>query len=153
MKNECYKKKIGLVDSIFISTKKGAPREQIREGFFKEGFGLVGDVNSGKTDKHVVILGLESREQIEKHGKEGLCFKRFHETIRTKNIELYRLTVGTKIMIGESIHEISYIGKRCFDECELVRKNSKCLLSSQVVFTKVINGSTIRVGDTIQVYF
>lgn len=151
MKDDYYKRMTGVVDEIFISTKKGASRERIEEGIFKTGFGLVGDVNSGKTDRHVVILGTENRERIDKKGKKGLCVNRFHETIRVKNVELYKLAVGTKIMIGETIHEISYIGKRCFDECELVRKGNKCLLSSQVVFTKVINGGIIRIGDSIQV--
>ena len=151
MKTEYYENMIGLVDSIFISTKKGGPRKEIEEGLFKTEFGLVGDVNSGKVDRQVVLLDLESLEQIEKLKEEGLCINRFHETIRTKNIELYKLRVGTKLMIGETIHEIRYIGKRCFDECQLVKKENKCLLSSQVVFTKIINGGVIRVGDIIKV--
>ncbi len=151
MEDGYCRKDTGLVEAIFIGEQKSAPRQKIEEGILKAGFGLVGDINSGKLNKHVVILGLEDRIQVEKHEKEGLCINRFHETIRTKNIELYKQDIGTKIKIGETIHEISYIGKKCFAECELFKKGNVCPLSSQIVFTKVVNGGTIKVGDFIQV--
>lgn len=141
---------IGLVDAIFINRQKSMPREQVQEGIFKEDFGLIGDIKSGSSEKQVVILGLESNKQHSEYSN-GLCINRFHETIRIRNIELYRFSVGTKLKIGETIQEISIIGKKCFDECKLVQSGVRCSLSTQTVFTKVIQGGAIKVGDLIQI--
>lgn len=141
---------VGLVEAIFINKQKGMPRELIQEGRFKENFGLVGDIKSGSSDRQVSLLSLESREQLIGDYSKGLCTNRFHETIKVKGINLYEFSIGTKLMIGETIQEITVIGKSCFDECELVKNDIRCSLATQAVFTKVLKGGVVKVGDSIK---
>lgn len=142
--------KTGIIKEIMISREKGSSRKSIREGFFRREFGLVGDVNSGPGDKQVVLFGVEGRDKLSDSPEEGLCFKRFVPTISTGGIELYRLPVGTRLKIGESVQEITRVGKRCYPECVLVQSKTPCVMPEEVVFTRVVQSGMARVGDGVQ---
>ena len=139
----------GTVREIRISREKGRPREEIPEGYFQAGFGLRGDSHSGPGERQVVILGIEARRRLADSSGEGLCFRRFKETISTAGIDLSRLEAGAGVRIGESVQEISRTGKDCYPECELVRAEQPCALSREVVFTRVIVSGTVRKGDPV----
>jgi len=141
----------GVVASIYICKDRKKPRELIEEGEFIEGFGLLGDAYSQKGNRQVTILGVKSREEVENSEIKGLCFRRFVETIRTKDIDLYKLPKGTKLKIGDTIQEISIVGKRCFPECKIVQRGESCALSRENVFTKVLKSGKIKVGDSIEI--
>lgn len=150
MKEDVQKKR-GSVKEIMISREKGSPRESIRKGFFQRDFGLAGDAHSGPGDKQVTLFGIEGRERLSESLREGLCFKRFVPTVTTEGINLYEFPVGTNLKIGDSIQEISRVGKRCYPECILVKSKTPCVMDREVVFTQVIKSGEVRVGDIIEV--
>ena len=127
----------GVVREIRISREKGRPREAIAEGYFEAGFGLRGDSHSGPGDKQVVILGIEGRRRLADSPEEGLCFRKFRETVSTEGIDLFHFPAGTKIRIGESVWEISRTGKDCYPECVLVQSGQICALAREVVSARV----------------
>ena len=139
----------GTVREIRISREKGKPREEIAEGYFEAGRGLRGDSHSGPGDRQVVILGIEGRRRMEKSPREGLCFRKFRETVSTAGIDLFRLPPGTRLRAGESVWEISRTGKDCYPECALVRDGMPCALSREVVFARVAVSGTVRKGSWI----
>ena len=139
----------GIVREIRISRAKGKPREEIAEGCFEDEWGLQGDSHSGPGDKQVVILGIEGRKRMEDSPEEGLCFRRFRETVSTAGIDLFRLPAGTRIRAGGSVWEISRTGKDCYPECALVRTGQPCALSREVVFARVVVPGTVRKGDRV----
>lgn len=141
--------KTGVVREIRISREKGRPREEVSEGFFQAGCGLRGDSHSGPGERQVVILGIEGRQRLADSPGEGLCFRKFKETLSTAGIDLFRLERGTRIRIGESVQEISRTGKDCYPECELVRADRPCALSREVVFTRVVVSGTVRKEDPV----
>ncbi|MEA1928061.1 MAG: MOSC domain-containing protein [Candidatus Auribacterota bacterium] len=142
--------KIGRIKEIMISREKGKPRESIREGFLDIDFGLRGDIKGGPGKMQVVLFGVEGIARLSDSPEEGLCFKRFFPTITTAEIDLFRSSVGNKLKIGESILEITRIGKRCFPECVLVQAGTPCIMPREVVYTRVVRAGTVRVGDEIQ---
>ncbi|MFH1038120.1 MAG: MOSC domain-containing protein [PVC group bacterium] len=144
-------KKSGKVTQIRIGREKGSPRESLREGFFKVNFGLAGDTRSGPGEKQVTLFGVKGRKKLKASPEEGLCFQRFVETITTEGIDLYQFPTGTRLEIGESIQEISRAGKKCYPECVLIRNKKPCIMPEEVVFTRVIEGGTVRVGDAVEV--
>lgn len=143
--------KTGKVLEIYISREKGRPREAIGEGLFRRDFGLVGDAYSGNKDRQVCLIGIEGKEKLEQVKNDGLCIKRFKETITTQGIKLYKFKVGTRIRIGESLMEISRVGKSCFLECSIIKTGKRCSLSNEVVFANVIKGGIIKKGDNIKI--
>lgn len=141
---------MGKVTAIYRSVKKGERIRLDQPALFIPGFGLEGDSHGGRDKRQVCLFGLNSTEQLQKIGGAGLCTGRFNENITTTGIELFRLPLGTWLKIGGTVQEISQIGKKCFG-CEIGDENGKCLLANEVVFTAVIIGGFIKVGDPIEV--
>lgn len=141
----------GRVVSINTSNKKGVVKNPINEGLFIENFGLEDDAHSGKWHRQVSLLGMESFEKMTNQGVEGLTPGIFAENITTEGIILYELPVGTKLIIGETIQEVTQIGKECHTGCEIAQKVGKCVMPKEGIFTKIIKGGLIKAGDKIEI--
>lgn len=144
-------KKVSKVLDINISEKKGIVKKPIEEGIFIEDFGLKGDAHAGKWHRQVSLLGIESFRKMEELGIEGLHHGDFAENITTEGIILYELPVGTRMKIGETIQEVTQIGKECHAGCAIAQKVGKCIMPKEGIFTRVIKGGVVKPGDTIEV--
>ena len=141
---------MGLVEAINLSVSKGKTVCLEGPGRFIEGFGLEGDRHGGKEKRQVSLFGRDSIRRMEEIGAKGLCSARFNENIITADIRLFELPVGTRLKIGETIQEISQVGKKCFG-CEISSAEGQCPLADEVVFTAVIKGGVVKAGDPIEV--
>lgn len=146
-----YMRKEGKVLSINISDKKGVIKEPIGSGLFIENYGLENDAHSGNWHRQVSLLAIESFDKMENQGIEGLVPGVFAENITTEGIVLYELPVGTRLKIGETIQEVTQIGKECHTGCAISQKVGKCVMPKEGIFTKIIKGGMIKEGDTIEV--
>ena len=142
--------RMGLVEAINLSVSKGKTVRLKGPGRFIEGFGLEGDRHGGKEKRQVSLFGRDSIRRMEEIGAKGLCSARFNENIITADIRLFELPVGTRLKIGETIQEISQVGKKCFG-CEISSAEGQCPLADEVVFTAVIKGGVVKAGDPIEV--
>ena len=141
----------GEVVASYLQDNKENPNQLIKEGYFEKDLGLVGDIHSKGEKRQVSIFTEEGREKILSSDLKGLCTERFHENIRVKNLNMDMLKLGSEIVIGETIQEISEIGKSCFPECNLIKEGKTCPLSKEVVFTRVIKEGNIKIGDFVKI--
>lgn len=141
----------GKVISVNISKEKGVAKKPIEEGLFKKDLGLEGDAHSGDWNRQVSLLGIESFEKMKSDGMENLVAGDFAENITTEGIDLYELPVGTKLVIGESIQELTQIGKKCHTGCEISKKVGKCIMPEEGIFTRVLKDGLIKKGDSIEI--
>ena len=139
----------GKVLAINISKEKGVVKDTIPEGEFREGHGLVGDAHAGKWHRQVSLLGKESVDKMTQMGVEGLCSGKFAENLTTEGICLYELPVGTKLMIGETIQEVTQIGKECHHGCAIKMQVGHCIMPKEGIFTRVLKTGIIKTGDEI----
>jgi MOSC domain-containing protein YiiM len=139
------------VIAVCTSEKKGTKKEAIKEGFLKEGFGLIGDAHADSlTHRQVSLLAVESINKMQTLGFD-IGPGDFAENITTKGMELVSLPVGTRLAIGkEVILEISQIGKECHIGCAIYRQIGKCIMPKEGVFARVIRGGMVRSGDMIK---
>ncbi len=138
------------VVSINISTEKGTIKKTIDEGNFIENFGLENDAHGGNWHRQVSLLAKESIDKMRDRGIElnpGI----FAENITTEGIELYTLPVGTKIRIGDTIHEVTQIGKTCHAACEIRTIIGDCIMPREGIFTKVLKSGKIKKGNDIEI--
>lgn len=140
----------GKVLSVNISEKKGVIKKPITIGRFKEDHGLVGDAHAGKWHRQVSLLGVESVNKMRAQGVKGLTHGIFAENITIEGVILYEIPVGTRIRIGETIQEITQIGKECHNGCEIKAQVGHCVMPTEGVFTRVIKGGEIRADDVIE---
>lgn len=140
------------VVSVNISEKKGEIKHSVDRIELIEDFGIKGDAHAEKGSiRQVSFLGVESINKMEKMGVKGLCSGKFAENITTIGVELYKLPIGTIILIGDTIHQVTQIGKKChaLDGCEVARTVGTCIMPKEGIFTKVIKGGTIKPNDEI----
>lgn len=141
----------GKVIAVNISERKGEMKKPIEVGNFIVDFGLEGDAHGGKWHRQVSLLGQESIDKMTELGIEGLCSGNFAENITTEGICLYELPVGTKIKIGETLQEVTQIGKECHAGCEIAQKVGDCIMPREGIFTIILEGGKIKSGDAIEI--
>ncbi|MDE1468714.1 MOSC domain-containing protein [Eubacterium limosum] len=141
----------GKVIAINRSEKKGVMKTPIGEGVFIENFGLEGDAHGGDWHRQVSLLGQESIDKMVALGAGELEPGNFAENITTEGITVYELPVGTRLKIGETLQEVTQIGKQCHKGCEIAKKVGDCVMPREGIFTIILKGGVVKPGDTIEV--
>lgn len=135
--------------SVNTSEKKGVIKNSVEEANFLEGKGIEGDAHCGIDDiKQVSLLANESVDKMRAMGLE-LIAGAFAENITTEGIELKTLQIGTRLQIGDTIQEVSRIGKECHTGCAIKQQTGTCVMPTEGIFTKVIKGGIVKSGDEI----
>ena len=146
--------KSGIIKATNISKKKGTTKESQEKVELLADFGIVGDSHAEKGSKRQIsLLGVESINKMKELGVPGLCFGKFAENFTTEGIELYSLPVGTKILIGETLHIVTQIGKKCHasDGCEVARLVGTCVMPKEGIFTRVLLSGEVQPNDNIYI--
>lgn len=143
----------GRVLAISISETKGVAKNSIPSARMIEDFGIEGDAHAGKWHRQVSFLANESVDKMRALGVEGLCTGKFAENITTEGLELWSLPIGSKIYMGETVHEVTQIGKECHHGCAIKQQVGACIMPKEGIFTKVLVGGMVRVGDDIRVEY
>ena len=141
----------GKVIAVNISEKKGVPKKTIEQGEFKVDHGLVGDAHAGNWHRQVSLLGIESINKMKALGIEGLCTGKFAENLTTEGLELWKLPIGTKLKIGDTLQEVTQIGKECHVKCAIFQQIGSCIMPTEGIFTKVLKNGNIKAGDEIEI--
>lgn len=144
-----YMNREARVIGINISDKKGVVKTPIEEGEFVEAHGLQDDAHAGAWHRQVSLLAIESYERMRKEDGELFAQGSFAENLTTEGIVLYELPVGTQLEIGETLHEVTQIGKECHTGCQIRKLVGDCVMPREGIFTRVLRGGTIRIGDPI----
>lgn len=137
--------------AVNISEKKGVIKHPIEKGYFEVDHGLLGDAHAGKWHRQVSLLGQESIDKMTAMGIEGLCTGKFAENLTTEGIELYTLPVGTKLKIGDTLMEVTQIGKECHAGCQIRTQVGDCIMPREGIFTRVLEAGWVKSGDEIEV--
>jgi len=135
--------------SINISDKTGVIKLPAEQAEFIDG-GIKGDAHCGLDDiRQVSLLADESVDKMRAMGLK-LGAGVFAENITTQGIELKTLPIGTKLKIGETIQEVSKIGKECHHGCAIKQQTGTCVMPTDGIFTKVLQGGIVKRGDSIE---
>lgn len=138
------------VTSVNISEKKGTMKHEVPEIRLRLRHGIVGDAHAGDWHRQISMLAEESvsrmREKLPQL-KPGA----FAENINTEGILLKELPVGTRLRVGETIVEVTQIGKECHNDCAIRRAAGECVMPTEGIFVIVVQEGTVRAGDAIEI--
>ncbi len=137
---------MGKVLAICISEKKGTLKNEISEAKFIEDFGIENDAHAGKWHRQVSLLEFNKIDEFRKKGA-NVDFGAFGENLVVQGIELHTLPIGQLIQIGDALLEVTQIGKKCHDKCQIYYQVGECIMPKNGIFTKVIKGGRVKVGD------
>lgn len=136
--------------SINTSPNKGTFKYPVEEAALQIDHGIVGDAHSGPWHRQVSLLAKESIDSMIQAGAGELLPGMFAENITTEGIELFTLPVGKKLRLGDCLVEVTQIGKKCHQHCEIYHKVGRCVMPTEGIFVKVLSGGVIRPGDEIR---
>lgn len=142
--------KQGKVIAISMSEKKGQKKHNIDSAELIVDHGMKGDAHAGNWHRQISLLGIESIDAM-RNGGADVKPGDFAENITIEGIVLYKLPVGTKLSIGETILEVTQIGKECHHGCEIMQQVGTCIMPTQGIFGKVIKPGHIFVGDSVEI--
>jgi len=139
------------VSAVCISDVKGVIKKPVPEIFVKKDHGVVGDAHAGDWHRQVSLLADESVDKL-RVKMPNLDAGVFAENILTSGICLYELPIGTKLRIGETLLQVTQIGKECHnDGCAIKRQTGDCVMPREGIFAEVIEEGTIKPGYPIEV--
>ena len=141
----------GKILAVCCGKVKKEKKIPIKEGLIIKDWGLEGDAHAGKYHKQISLLGLDSVNKMLDQGVT-INFGELYENLDVEGIILCKLPLGTKLKIGEDILlEITQIGKKDNYFLEIDGKTVSSIMTKEGVFTRVLEGGKIKVGDEIEV--
>lgn len=151
---------MAVVVALNTSREKGTAKHEVGSVALKPDYGVVGDAHAGPGKRQVSLLALESYNRFEEKNLKKickkipggkLCYGSFGENIVTEGIVLHELAVGTRLMIGGAVCEVTQIGKECHAGCSIAKTIGSCIMPKEGIFVKVLEGAVVRKGDGIRV--
>ncbi|MBU5637182.1 MOSC domain-containing protein [Geomonas sp. Red69] len=140
----------GKIIAVNISKNKGERKTPVPEVTLREEHGIVGDGHAGDWHRQVSLLAQESIAKMQALGldvKEG----DFAENITTEGVDLVSLPIGAKIELGETLLEVTQIGKECHTRCAIYYQAGDCVMPKEGIFARVLKGGVVRPGDQVVV--
>jgi MOSC domain-containing protein YiiM len=140
----------GRVVAVCISEKKGERKKPVREVSVRENYGIEDDAHAGDWHRQISLLAMESIKKMQAKGLD-VTTGDFAENITTEGIDLPSLPIGTWLAIGDTLTEVTQIGKECHTRCAIFHQAGDCVMPREGIFVKVLRGGTIRNNDTIEI--
>ena len=139
---------MGKVMSVCTSEAKGTQKKNVGTAEFVEDWGIKGDAHAGKWHRQVSLLSYDKIEEFRARGAE-VADGAFGENLVVEGFDFAKLPVGTVFKCNDVILELTQIGKKCHTGCEIFKKMGDCIMPREGVFTKVLHGGKISVGDEL----
>nr|WP_319372618.1 MOSC domain-containing protein [uncultured Methanobacterium sp.] len=141
----------GEVIAVCTSSKKQTRKININECLVEKNHGLMGDAHSSpETHRQVSLLALESIDKMRDMGLD-VHPGDFAENITTTGIKLVTIPIGTRLQVGDSIMEVTQIGKECHNRCAIYQQAGDCIMPREGIFARVITGGKVKTGDKVMI--
>jgi len=136
------------VMAVCISANKGERKKPVAQVELRVDHGIVGDAHAANWHRQVSLLAQESIDKMRDLGLD-VTTGDFAENITTSGIDLVSLPIGSRLEIGETLLEVTQIGKECHTRCAIFYQAGDCVMPKEGIFVKVIRPGLIRPGDRI----
>ena len=141
---------MGKVIAVCTSPEKGTRKTNVGTARFIAGWGIENDAHAGRCHRQVSLLSHDKIEAFRARGAE-VADGAFGENLVVAGIDFCTLPLGTRFQCGEVVLELTQIGKECHSGCAIYKAMGECIMPKEGVFTRVLHGGTISVGDELTV--
>ncbi|WP_020677377.1 MOSC domain-containing protein [Geopsychrobacter electrodiphilus] len=131
-----------------ISTNKGERKTPVELVELRKEHGIIGDAHAGDWHRQISLLASESIAKMQALGLD-VDSGDFAENLTTEGIDLVNLPIGTRLKVGETLLEVTQIGKECHNRCAIYEQAGDCVMPKEGIFARVIEAGIIKPGDTV----
>lgn len=141
---------MGKIIAVCTSPEKGTQKQNVGSALLVEDWGIQGDAHAGKWHRQVSLL---SYDQVEEFRTRGAQVEpgAFGENLLVEGFDFKSLPVGTRFGCNGAVLELTQIGKQCHAHCQIYRQVGDCIMPREGVFTRVLRGGVVRVGDELTI--
>ena len=139
----------GNVVAVCRAPAKGMQKTDIGEALLVEEKGMEGDAHFGFQHRQVSLLNAEEAAKI-REKVPGLKPGDFAENLLVEGFDLSKLKLEDRILVGETLLEVTQIGKECHSHCAIYEAAGDCIMPRLGIFCRVIHGGVVRCGDPIE---
>lgn len=136
--------------AICVSNRRGIQKHYVESATLIEDFGIEGDAHAGNWHRQVSLLNKKDIDDFINRGAE-VTPGAFGENLIVDGINLAALKMKDRLQIGEAILELTQRGKECHTHCQIFHKMGECIMPRLGVFSKVIKGGKIKIGDEVKI--
>lgn len=137
------------VVAVCISENKGERKKPVELVELRENHGIVGDAHAGDWHRQVSLLAQESIDKMRAMGLD-VSAGDFAENITTSGINLVALPIGARLQVGQTLLEVTQIGKECHTRCAIYYQAGDCVMPKEGIFARVITGGMVKPEDKIE---
>jgi MOSC domain-containing protein YiiM len=138
------------VIAVCISENKGERKTPVDSVEVRTEHGIVGDAHAGEWHRQISLLAIESIRKMQRLGLD-VDTGDFAENLTTEGIDLVSLPIGTHLQVGETMLEVTQIGKECHNRCAIYYQAGDCVMPKEGIFARVIIGGTISPGAAVTI--
>ena len=136
------------VIAVCVSSAKGQRKTPAESVLVQENHGIAGDAHAGDWHRQISLLAQESIDKMRALGLD-VTTGDFAENITTSGIDLVSLPIGSRLQVGQTVLEVTQIGKECHNRCAIYHQAGDCVMPKEGIFARVITGGTIRPVDSV----
>ena len=140
---------MGKLLAICTSPQRGTVKTEVESARLTPEWGIETDAHGGNWHRQVSLLSAEKIENFRK--KIWVDYGAFGENLVVEGYDFRNLPVTSRFAIGDVVLEMTQIGKECHNDCVIKQKTGECIMPREGVFTRVLHGGTISVGDELTI--
>ena len=141
---------MGKIIAVCVSEQKGTQKKNVGSAVLKTDWGIENDAHAGKWHRQVSLLSHEKVEQFRARGAQ-VDDGAFGENLVVSGFDFKSMPIGTRFRCNDVVLELTQVGKECHAHCQIYKVMGDCIMPREGVFTRVLHGGTISVGDTLTV--
>ena len=141
---------MGKVIAVCTSPEKGTQKTNVGTANFIADWGIENDAHAGHWHRQVSLLSHDKIEAFRARGAQ-VADGAFGENLVVAGIDFRALPLGTRFGCNDVVLELTQIGKECHSGCAIYKAMGECIMPKEGVFTRVLHGGTISVGDELTV--
>ena len=141
---------MGKIVAVCVSEKKGTQKKDVGTVTLSEDWGIDNDAHAGKWHRQVSLLSHEKVEDFRARGAQVESGS-FGENLVVEGYDFKSLPIGTKFKCNDVVLELTQIGKQCHAHCAIYHAVGDCIMPREGVFTRVLHGGTVSVGDELTI--
>ncbi len=144
---------MGRIRSINISEKKGTEKKEITSCKVTSE-GLENDAHAGSWHRQVSILGAEAIDNFAKETGIDIAPGAFGENLVVEGIDMSKVSLLDRFIIGEVELEVTQIGKKCHGEaCSIFKRTGECIMPKVGLFARVLKEGVIHKDQEVEIIF